>query len=272
MSTRKNGRGGSANSNHFEEDAGTGVMDADQLNSIQQFINASLKGHQETIMGFLRMNLEMVNKKVDAIMVDVADLKKSREFAEGYSVDIQRIEGEIKRLNVEIQTLNKQPIPAKIEKSSVLDDGFQKQLDDIKKRIIDQEDRSRRNNLRIDGIEEDEEEETWEVTKAKVEEFIKEKFDKEDVKLERVHRTGKKTPGSTRTIVAQFNSWTEKDEILGRASILRNSGVSLYEDFCAETVAIRKSLVSQMKKARAAGQYARTVYNKLETRDRKNKK
>ena len=89
------------------------------------------------------------------------------------------------------------------------------------------------------------------------------------MKLERVHRTGAKIPGCNRTIVAQFNSWTDKSEILLNSSRLRNTGISLYEDFSRETVEVRKKLLPEMKKARAAGKFATISYNKLIIKDKK---
>ena len=85
----------------------------------------------------------------------------------------------------------------------------------MKNRLVDLEDCSRRNNLRINGIKEGKSE-TWEECEERVNCFLEEKLDMDTSKIsiQRAHRIGKKKRGQERQIVVQFNSYKNKLDIL----------------------------------------------------------
>ena len=80
---------------------------------------------------------------------------------------------------------------------------------------------SRQNNLRFEGLLEDNNE-TWNETQAKVKNFLVEKFDFEPApEIERAHRTARTgsqdgTP-KPRTVVCKFTSYKAKEAILKKA-------------------------------------------------------
>ena len=64
--------------------------------------------------------------------------------------------------------------------------------EDITNKVIELEDRSRRNNLRIDGIVETDND-SWESCEKQSQKIIKEKLEIEKIiKIDRCHRAGKK--------------------------------------------------------------------------------
>ena len=64
--------------------------------------------------------------------------------------------------------------------------------EDITNKVIELEDRSRRNNLRIDGIIETDND-SWESCEKQSQKIIKEKLEIEkNIKIDRCHRAGKK--------------------------------------------------------------------------------
>ena len=85
--------------------------------------------------------------------------------------------------------------------------------------MADLEDRSRRNNLRFDGFQE-ETNETWEESESIITDFVKEKLGiEEDILIERAHCTGKiqrndRTRNRKRTIVVKFLNFKDKSRIL----------------------------------------------------------
>ena len=105
------------------------------------------------------------------------------------------------------------------------------------------ENQSRRNNVRIDGIPE-EDNETWLNTETKAKELLQEKlhFSFEPV-IERAHRTGTRSrPDAAdgintrpRTIVCRLRDWKQKDEILRAARKVKPPGMFLSEDLANET-------------------------------------
>ena len=90
----------------------------------------------------------------------------------------------------------------------------------LQEKIVDLENRSRRNNLRVDGITEHANE-TWQVYEEKIKELLKNRLQlKEDIKIESAHRTGKGIEGKPRTIVFKLLSYKDKSLILGCAKRL----------------------------------------------------
>ena len=91
-------------------------------------------------------------------------------------------------------------------------------LKEIKDKLSDLENRSGRNNPRIDGIIEYENE-SWPQSEKKLQKIIKDQLQFEwDIEIERAHRSGKTmTDGDankTRTIIAKFLNFKDKQEVL----------------------------------------------------------
>ena len=101
-----------------------------------------------------------------------------------------------------------------------------KDLEDVLNQIEYLENQSWRNDLKIIGVEESEEEKTWEDTERVVKKIIHEKLEiEEDIQIEQpieyVHRIGKPCPANAtvchdgskvkpRHIVAVLTSWKQK--------------------------------------------------------------
>ena len=79
----------------------------------------------------------------------------------------------------------------------------------LREKLIDMEDRSRRDNLRIDKLKEVEYE-TWEQTEQILKSMIQERLEIEDVNTERAHRVGNTNSTLPRTIIAKFSSFKGK--------------------------------------------------------------
>ena len=113
------------------------------------------------------------------------------------------------------------------------------------RKIVDLEDRSRRNNLRIDGTSE-KENETWDECEQEVQLLIKDKLGiAENIVIERAHQIKKKgnsnNPGKSRTIVCRFL-------ILKNAKKLKGKNIFINKDFPHEAMELRKELWEKVKK------------------------
>ena len=144
---------------------------------------------------------------------------------------------------------------------------------ELKEQLRLQEDRLRRNNVRVDGIEEDENE-TLENKKNKLGSFLYDKLEiTVELYIERAHRVRRRkdvkfnSNNTPRTIVAKFLDYKEKEEVMRRRYKLKDTTYSVREDFSKETVEIRKKLWDQVKKLREDGKYAVIKYDKIVTRD-----
>ena len=129
------------------------------------------------------------------------------------------------------------------------------------------EDRSQRDNLRIDGIPEYEEE-SWYDTEELPIEALPEKFGVNKIQIERAHRAGAKEGGKDRTIVATFSSYKGKQLVLNEARRQKKEDIYEYEDFSKATVAIMKENWEKVKALRQQNEYATLVYDKIYSRDK----
>ena len=106
----------------------------------------------------------------------------------------------------------------------------------LKDKIRDLEDRSRRDNLRFDGVREYENESWNEVLK----DFLFENLGLQNIKIERAHRTGERKEDMSRTSVTKFSSYKTKKLILKSSRNLNDTGYHINENVSEETVEIRK--------------------------------
>ena len=183
----------------------------------------------------------------------ISDLTKSLEFTQAEVHDLKRGADNFKKSNSELQ--------AKIQ-------DYEKKLHDLLLRLNYQEDYSRRNNLRISGLEEPRSNETWEQTSTLVNELFTSKLQLPNMKLERAHRVGPASPSRPRTVVVRFERFGDREAVLRNARKLKGTGVYLNEDLCAASQAIKQSQFPLMKQARLQGKTAYFRYTKLIIKDK----
>ena len=117
-------------------------------------------------------------------------------------------------------------------------DQLRQENEYLREKLRDIEDRSRRDNLRIDGLQEVENE-TWEQTEKILKSMIQEKLEIEDVNIERAHRVGNTSNTSPRTVVAKFSSFKGK-QLISAAKKLKGQNIYISEGLSKETMDIRK--------------------------------
>ena len=87
----------------------------------------------------------------------------------------------------------------------------------LKEKISELEDISRRNNLRFSGFTEKAEgAKTWEESENLIREFIEENLEMEskDITIERAHRTDSKINDKKRAIIVNFLNYKDRDVVL----------------------------------------------------------
>ena len=140
---------------------------------------------------------------------------------------------------------------------------------EIENKLVDLEDRSRRNNLRINGIKEGKNK-TWEECEETVYCFLEEKLDIYASKIwfERAHQIGKKKRGQERQIVVRFNSYKNKLDILRNCKELKGTNFSTFKDFSKETASIRKEKWKEVLKNQKDGKISYLQYKTVICKER----
>ena len=181
---------------------------------------------------------------------EISDLKKSLEFYQG-KVDV--LEEKVEKLELQLKKSNEETICMK----------------ELKKQINKQEDYSRKNNIRIDGVKELPQE-NHEQTQQKIESIIKNDLKLENCKIEIAHRIQvSKNPSSVpRTIIARLYNVSDRNEILRNSWKLKKTGIWINEDLCEATVSARKQQLPDLKAAKNAGKIAYFVRDRLIVKER----
>jgi hypothetical protein len=177
--------------------------------------------------------------------------------------------------------LNYEKVQKDIEESlSFHQDSHDKKVSDLEKKIYSKsslvsedkvkirqlEDRQRRNNLRFEGVAENESE-SWDDSEMKIINILENNLNVNGAKIERAHRTGKLNTGKPRTIVIKLLDYKDKIKILKNANKLKGSGIFINEDYSVETAIIRKKLFEERKIHRNNGKYCTVIYDKLIVKD-----
>ena len=111
------------------------------------------------------------------------------------------------------------------------------------------QDRSRRNNIRVEDIP-GSENEIWDVTEEKLKKVIKHELDFENVVIDQAHRVKRNNDNNEKndqtrkppTVVAKLLHFKDKQDILLEAKSRKIRNFYFKEDFSRETLAIRKGL------------------------------
>ena len=173
-------------------------------------VKALLQMHQNTLLNVFNSSIDRLNKKIDILKEDNSTIQKKladfRESVQYHSYNVDEINKKLQDIDSRVEEIK-------------LDEITEDFVTKTKKKLADLEDRSRRNNLRFDGFQE-ETNETWEESESIITDFVKEKLGiEEDILIERAHRTGKiqrndGTRNRKKTIVVKFLKFKDKSRIL----------------------------------------------------------
>lgn len=197
---------------------------------------------------------DSLNKRIDDQNTKLYDLQKSLEFSQE---ELRMAKNEIKICKNEVKEQAQQLEECKIEIVS------------LNGQLAKHEDYSRRKNIRIDGMEE-EKQENWEQTQNKVNKLMKEKMELENIQVEYAHRINKRSNSKgPRTIIARLHHDTDKNKTLKNSHKLKGTKIFINEDLSERTLNIRKEKLPELKAARSKGKIAYFDREKLIIREKR---
>ena len=207
-----------------------------------------LKAHEENVTSIIDNKLSSINQRLKKLAFDInnnlTSINEIRSKSDDLTLSLETSqsiwEKENKKLKEELKNLRS---------------DLNEKDDYLKNKLRILEDRSRRNNIRVEGIP-GSENEGWEVTEEKLRNVIKEELGIESVDFERAHRVkcnadnnddmNSKPP----TTVAKLLHYKDKQDILHEAKTRKIRRYYFKEDFSKETLEIRQRLWDEVVRLR----------------------
>ena len=186
--------------------------------------------------------------------------------------DLEAIKGDVRAVQTSMAQLTEQQKNLENQVMNLSEENKQlrEEINLMKARQVDSEDRSRRKNLLFYGVPEKPDGfETWSDSEEILKETLQTHMDisvlPEDV--ERCHRLNVNiTP---KPIICGMTSFKKKEEILSKRNKLKNTDINIQEDYSRETRETRKKLIPFMVEARKKNMQASISYKTLKIgRDR----
>ena len=208
-------------------------------------LDAILRAQQSAFEGFLKVYFETTNTRIDSVLNQVSKVE-SAVFA---------LTDRLNELGAKDSDL--------VEECNELRERTKK-LEDQADYL---ENQSRRNNIRIDGVQETPNE-SWEATEVKVRDTLATSFgfttaEAGALHIERAHRTGQRRDSKPRTIVAKLNSYKDREAIIKRARDRKPPGLFIYEDLSSRVLDARRAQLPELKRQREQGKIAYFSLDKL---------
>lgn len=211
----------------------------------REFVEMLLNQNLTTIKGFVSLMFDQMKQDIRGLREENTELRRSLEFTQAELDDIKR------KFTEQEEKIDK----CLQSEDTELQHQLRTMQDDVNERFRIIEDFSRRNNVKIEGMEESNEENNEQLQK-KVEQLMKNKL-KIAPQFESVHRIGvNRNNGLPRPIIARFTSHAVRQSCLRAAPCLKGTHIYLNEDVSKATSDIRRLKMDELKTKRREGMIA----------------
>ena len=197
--------------------------------------------HINVIMQRLE-GLDSIQREIKSLHQDIKEVKKSLEFSDQKLEIIVKEHEALKTDNTQLQ--------GKVK-------SLEYQNRYLSSKVNQLEDYSRKNNIRISGIEEKRGEDCFKEINN-----LFEKIGCMEIYLERCHRTGKREDGKNRDIIARFSYFPDKILVMKHRKSLP-AGVFINDDYCVATQRKINTLRPVLKVARQTDDSTKLIGDKL---------
>ena len=200
---------------------------------------------------------------------DISEMKEIlysvRDLNQSLVAEIKHLTGTVTQLLGRIESVEKNLVEVNHELDNLYDRT--KYLED---KLDDLENRSRRQNVVLHGVDE-EENETWDCTEEKVMKVLHENLglQVDRSQIERAHRTGVRRMNGTRPIICKFLSDKIKESVLNNCKKLQGTQIFIVQDYSHRIRMERQKLKRYMLDERSKGNHAYISYKFLYINRRK---
>lgn len=182
-----------------------------------------------------------------------ARLDSTESLISTFGVRLNNLEANVKQLQTQ------KGVSESIQESV---DSIQQLIDIHQSKLVDLENRSRRNNLLVFGISAAGSESEAELREKVVKGIFHDRLGVKCTTIARIHRLGKPV-SSRRPVILFFQDYTEKQAVLRQAHKLKGTKIYLQNDYCPDTLRKRKLLWATAKADRESGSKVALVHDKL---------
>ena len=210
-----------------------------------------------------------VNARLDSVIGQVAEIKGRLDI---YEKDTSDLKVSLEFSQKDIKDLK--PCSSRLHEVEEEIEKMCGSLDYHTDKIEYLENQSRRGNIQMDGIPE-EEAETGTTPKPEEKEILKGKLTlNEEPDIERAHRVGRRANATTgsvrrrRTIICRLHDWKQKEKIIRNARRIKPPRIFVNEDLAQETLDKREVQRPKFEEARKNGKIAYFVLDRLVIKDR----
>lgn len=227
----------------------------------QEKIEESVKHADEKLSQF-ELKLEQINlnkEKIARIDLDVDYLKrqyqnlnesqnKIEEKMKDLDEKVKKIDLKSEQVEANTQKIESHSVDISLAKTQTMknDSRYINENAKLLQKIEDLENRMRRKNLIISGLEESEVE-SWSESEQKVKVIFNSTL-KIDVAIERAHRIGRKIPKKSRSIIVLLTSYKDKMLIYRNCHLLKGLNIYVNDDVSQAVRDQRKELIKFAKK------------------------
>ncbi|XP_070390823.1 uncharacterized protein [Dermacentor albipictus] len=198
--------------------------------------------------------LDGIAEQLKLIARDIQEIKKEKSITNTRLIAIDKKLEKIAGIEKQISENNKRIFT------------LEKNLMAMEKKIEDLENRSRRSNLVIYGVEEQQKESTDMLLEFVEKKILDGILQIKTKGIERIHRLGKKKQTDTsrpRPVILKLLDCRDKVSILKHCTKLKGSGFYISKDFSRSTREIRKKLWDRTKEYRRRQERVSLVYDKV---------
>ncbi|XP_072145120.1 uncharacterized protein [Dermacentor andersoni] len=190
--------------------------------------------------------------------------------------DMAELSRQLKQIAEDIKEIKEERLTAidnKLEHLSFLEDklsscteqitNLQQVVSSLELRLDDLENRSRRSNLIVYGMPEEEDENNESLERSVNKKVVKDSLQLDEVAIERIHRLGRPEENKTRPIILKLLDFRDKAKVLRNCHKLKGTAFAISEDFSPRVRDIRRNLWKYGKPEKNSGGKVSLVYDKL---------
>ena len=225
------------------------AFNEDQIKTLKLLLQTQSDGYKDSID---RLWNDMKEMRKD-FAVQLNELQKSLEYTQKENDDMKDSLSLLKIENVKLVKELTSYRGANEENES--------KITLLSDKLDFMDDKDRRSNLIISGIEENHNENNEQCHKKTLQ-FFKEKIKVPEIDIISAYRIGRSN-NRNRDIMVRFKNNDERNAVFRRKRNLKGERIYIREDFCRETQEIRKELLPKLKEARQQGKNAFINYREL---------